>query len=158
MLQTQPVLSSPKAYRPAQQLGTPSSQPWEASSQDRQLVTTTLGQGRSLFGELLNIAVTENLAKGRNPSLLRYPNPSGQDGQRSRQPSTHSCPFPDCPQLCAISIPPCPRQSAGHQDTGGVQVALPGVPQSTGRCRAPGPGSHRDTPLVTRTPKTEQLC
>lgn len=75
MLQTQPVLSSPKAHRPAQQLGTPSSQPWKAGSQERQLVTTILGQGRSLFGQLLNTAVTENLAKERNPSLFLLPKP-----------------------------------------------------------------------------------
>lgn len=71
----QPALSSPKAHGPAQQLGTPSSQPWKAGSQERQLVTTSLGQGRSLFGQLLNTAVTDNLAKERNPSLFSLPKP-----------------------------------------------------------------------------------
>lgn len=69
MLQTQPVLSSPKAHWPAQQLGTPSSQPWKAGLQERQLVTTTLGQGRSLFEELWNTAATENLGKKSLPFL-----------------------------------------------------------------------------------------
>lgn len=112
MLQTQPVLSSPKAHGPAQQLGTPSSQPWKASSWERQLVTTTLGQGRSLSGQLLNTAATENLAKERNPSLFSLPKPMGQDGQCSGQLRVYSCPFPGCPQPCAIFIPPCPRQTA----------------------------------------------
>lgn len=158
MLQTQPVLFSPKAHRPAQQLDTPSSQPWKASSQDRQLVTTTLGQGRSLFGELLNTAVTENLANERNPSLLHYPNPSGQDGQCSTPAQHPLLPVPCLPTaLChlysTLSTMGC--RAPGHRwSAGGSRW----VPQSTGGCRAPGPGSHRGTPLVTCTPKTEQLC
>lgn len=158
MLQTQPVLSSPKAHWPAQQLGTPSSQPWKAGSQERQLVTTTLGQGRSLFEELLNTAAMENLGNERNPSLFSLPKPVRAEGQCSHQPGASSCPLPGCPQPCghlhsALSTTGC--RVLGHRWSAGGPHWMP---QNTGSCRGPALRSHGDKLLVTCTPKMEQLC
>lgn len=76
MLQMHTVLFPPKAHTAGSAARrAPSSQPWKANSQERQLVTTALLQGSSLFGELLNKAVTENLAKEDKslPSSLPKP-------------------------------------------------------------------------------------
>jgi len=76
MLQMHTVLFSPKAHTTGSAACRALfSQTWKANSQERQLVTTTLFQGSSLFGELLNKAVTENLAKKDKslPSSLPKP-------------------------------------------------------------------------------------
>lgn len=153
----QPVLSSPKAQWLAQQLGTPSSQPWKAGSQERQLVTTTLGQGRSFFGELLNAAATENLANERNPSLFLLPKPVRAGWPVLRPAQCQLLPAPWLPTaLChlhsTLSMTGC--RALGH---GGSAGGSCWVPQNTGSCRAPAPRYHGDTALVTCTPKMVQL-
>lgn len=71
------VLSSPKAHAAGSAARRAlSSQTWKANSQERQLVTTTLFQGSSLFGELLNKAGTENLAKEQKSSPSSLPKPA----------------------------------------------------------------------------------
>lgn len=153
----QPVLSSPKAHWLAQQLGTPSSQPWKADSQERQLVTTTLGQGRSLFGELLNTA-TENLANERNSSLFLLPKPvrAGWPALMPAQCQLLPTPWLStalCHLHSTLSMTGC--RALRHRWSAGGSCW---VPQNTGSCRAPAPRSHRDTLLVTCTPKIEQVC
>lgn len=76
MLQMHTVLFSPKVHTTSSAAHRPLfSQTWKANSQEKQLVTTTLFQGSRLFGELLNKAVTENLAKEDKslPSSLPQP-------------------------------------------------------------------------------------
>lgn len=76
MLQMHPVLFSPKAHKTSSAARRALfSQTWKANLQERQLVTTTLFQGSSLFGEPLNKAVTKNLAKEDEflPSSLPKP-------------------------------------------------------------------------------------